>query len=652
MSLTTTTRGLLAALLLGAALRCQLPSPVDGPPWWGVADNDTVSIVWDFNNQLTPFAHHPASVVPAWYTFPPPPTDGWSFTGQPLTWFATLNGHTGCVGFTGNGTPLSAIASLLVDNDPRPNWIKVFFLQFDSTFAASGKVTGAIRQVLGQYKRVDIKEETVSIGNGWFRTTVNAELLPQPDWEACDFTLTETGLGTDAIDNLFVNSKCVQPPPDQTGDALADTDTSLGPPGSQGVIDLASPSSTNNTRCQAVAVTESPPPGNVRTYWISAAAQPTVGAPHLLFRLNATGTQSAPALAVGTFSNTAPLGLTGLTVEKASAAQSFVWGVRDLRLAGGPIELVSIDANTGAIGPVVALQPGALTLPPPPHAFGITFSPPGNTGAGSFWLTDNQNQAALAGSAYEFSRGGVLLNPTATTPRTLVGRLPRQSIGSGYDPLTGMLYFMSSDPLVTPQGTTRVNGLEISAYDYQPTGVQFFGDLRLPDPLNPGGVVLAFDVYRRNNGDFRAPTIVSAGGLTLLYELKGPFRFGWNLLGQCGMAGDPPMRGYANFRVTLSGVPNATGAILEAGFSNTLYGTTALPFNLGFVGLPESNVSVSLDMNSPFLPVVNGRCFYVIPLLPAGVGPAYVPLFFQWVVFDLTAPFGIATSQAGKTVIY
>lgn len=29
-----------------------------------------------------------------------------------------------------------------------------------------------------------------------------------------------------------------------------------------------------------------------------------------------------------------------------------------------------------------------------------------------------------------------------------------------------------------------------------------------------------------------------------------------------------------------------------------------------------------------------------------------MPMFFQWVVFDRTAPGGIATSLAGKTVIY
>src|SRR5206468_2852770 len=118
------------------------------------------------------------------------------------------------------------------------------------------------------------------------------------------------------------------------------------------------------------------------------------------------------------------------------------------------------------------------------------------------------------------------------------------------------------------------------------------------DPVtgHAGGVLLDFSVYRRNNGDFRAPCIVSANNTTLLYELKGPYRFGWNLLGQCGMDGDPPMRGATNFRVTLTGVPNATGAVLEAGFSNRRAGAVALPFNLGFVGLHESNISVSLDM--------------------------------------------------------
>jgi hypothetical protein len=657
MSATTTLRGLLAAAVLAAAAAAQLPKPVDGPPWWGVSDNDTVSIYWDFNNGLSPFLHHPNSVVPPWYVFPNPPDDGFTHPA-PIGWLPAVTNHTGCIGFTGTGTPLSAVLSLVVDNDPRVNWIKVFFVQVDTTDSATEKVVSAIREVLGQYKRVSLSDSTVPIGSGWSRVTINAELLPQPDWEAMDFTLTELGLGTVAIDNLFVSSKCVAPPPDEKGDALSDVDAG------QPRLLLQPPA--NTTRFEAVAVTENALGG--RSYWVSTTAAPTPGATHQVLRLAPNGS-TASTTTVGAFSATVPLGLTGLTVERVNPAQSFVYGVRDARLLNGNVEIVAIDANTGAVSPtVVSLQTTALPLPPAPHRFGLTFFPPGNTGAGSFWLIDNQDQVGLVGSAYEFARNGAPLASTAAGG-SLFNRLPRQVVGSGYDELTGMLYFMSAEPRQTPLGITRTNGLEFSAYDYQPTGVQFFGDLTIADPVGPGGAATAMNVYRRHdpnpalNGAWRAACIVVAGPpgnqQQFLYELKGPFRFGWNLLGRCGMSGGPPMRGTTNFQVTLTGVPHANFAVLYAGFSNTVFGTFSLPLNLGpgsgnvgIAGLEESNISVSLDLSSVLLPVTNGSVAYTVPLLPAGVGPANVPLFFQWVVFDPSTPFGLATSQCGKTLIF
>jgi hypothetical protein len=661
---TTTLRGLFAMATLAAVGLSQLPKPVDGPPWWGVSDNDTVSIYWGFDIQATPYLHHANSVVPPWYIYPSPPNDGFTHPA-PITWLPTVTSHTGCIGFTGNGTPLSAVLSLVVDNDPRVDWIKVFFVQVDVTDTATETVVSAIREVLGQYKRVSMSEEKVSLGSGWSRVTINAELLPQPDWEAVDFTLTETALGTVAIDNLFVSSKCIKPPPDQGGDALSDVDAN------QPAIPLA----PVNVRCQAVAVTEDA--AGVRSYWVSAAAQPSPGSTHQLLRLDPAGNPLGPATSVGAFSAASPLGLTGLTVERVAGPtlQNLVYGVRDNRILNGQIEILKIDASvpTPVILATVPLQLTGLALPPAPNRFGLTFFPPGNTGAGSFWLIDNQAQPG-PGSAYEFARNGALLRPSAATASNLFNRLPPQVVGSGYDELTGMLYFMSSAPRQTPAGVTRTNGLEYSAYDYQPTGVQFFGDLTIPDPLpgsgSPGGVASAMHVYRRHhptnpalNGLWRAAVIVltgPAGSQTpTLYELKGPYRFGWNLLGHCGMAGDPPMRGATNFQVTLTGVPHANFAVLYAGFSNTTYGTFSLPLNLGpgpgnvgIAGLEESNISVSLDLSSVLLPVTNGSVAYRVPLLPAGVGPANVPLFFQWVVFDPSTPFGLATSQCGKTLIF
>jgi hypothetical protein len=256
-----------------------------------------------------------------------------------------------------------------------------------------------------------------------------------------------------------------------------------------------------------------------------------------------------------------------------------------------------------------------------------------------------------ASSGYEFSRSGALLNPATSTNNNLVGQLPARTVGAGYDPLKGMLYFVSAEPQTTPVGSARTNVIEVSGYDLRPTGVQYFGNLQVTDPLGPGGVAKSLQVYRRLTGEWRSVMCVGAAGRTLLYEQKGPYRFGFNQLGRCGMRG-LPMRGSTSFQVTLSGVPRATGAILYAGFNNLRYGSVPLPYSLAQFGLLESNISVSLDMNSVFLPVVNGTCIATIPLLPPGASPPNVPLFFQWVVFDPTARNGVATSQAGKVLIY
>ncbi len=65
----------------------------------------------------------------------------------------------------------------------------------------------------------------------------------------------------------------------------------------------------------------------------------------------------------------------------------------------------------------------------------------------------------------------------------------------------------------------------------------------------------------------------------------------------------------------------------------------------------ETVVNQSLDLPVISLPVVNGSAGHTIPL-PTGVIWAYAPTFWQWAVFDPTAPFGLTLSQAGKTVLY
>jgi hypothetical protein len=212
-----------------------------------------------------------------------------------------------------------------------------------------------------------------------------------------------------------------------------------------------------------------------------------------------------------------------------------------------------LDAATGAL---VGTLPLTGFPPIAPQRFGLAFNPSGNLGAGTFLVTAT---VANSGIALEFDRAGALL-------RTALN-LPANVGGAGYDPVFGNWYFFSSQPRATPAGPVQVNGFEWSGYDFDPTGVTFFGNLQQPNPGGPrGGVAGGFEVYRRPDGAFRAVCVAHLQTHNVLYELEGPFRFGPSLLGTTGMRG-LPFEGSPNFEVRLSGVPNAVFAALYAGFS-------------------------------------------------------------------------------------
>jgi len=625
--------GALTTVLLGSQLLAQIPDKP--PPWWGVQDNVTVSLFWNFSG---PAPLVPLQVaVPPWYS--PAVTQG-VITG-PLVIIPALNGHTDVLGLVGNGTAQSASLDLTVDNDPHLNWVKIFWFQFDEFQGANGSVIEAIEQDLLQYDRSSVTIQSVPIGQGWNRVTVSAQLIPQPDDEGVDWTFTENALGNAAIDNLFVNSKCVK-----IDDSDQDADGAMGEPEAGFPLDLNA--ATGNSNCVAAAVTEGPAPGFARTYWISSL---NAFALHEVFRLDETGI-SLGSTPLPFTSATAPIGATDLAVERTysttgAIVNQRVYALVDARTsAAAGIVLSAIDTG-GGLTPafnVTISAPFPAGFPPAPHRFGLAFNPAGAQGAGTFWLSGQ------FGQAYEFRRlpsGGAFVGVHVRT----ITNLPLEVVGAGYDEALGNLYWFSSNAVATPSGPVQVNGYEWSGYDLEPTGARFFGNLNLPSPIGPrGGVASGLEVYRRDNGDFRALCVVRVAqpvARSLLYELKGPFRWGASLASTCGMRG-LPFEGSNNFQVTLSGVPSAAFAALYAGFS-----PRTPPINLAGFGLDETNVLVDFHMNSTLqLPTAQGEFAFTLPLPGPGSGFSYVPLFFQWVVFDPTAPHGVTMSKAGKTLIY
>jgi hypothetical protein len=270
-------------------------------------------------------------------------------------------------------------------------------------------------------------------------------------------------------------------------------------------------------------------------------------------------------------------------------------------------------------------------------------------------FTDNVGN----GHMIEYSRTGL---PGA------IQDAPAQCVGLGYDSALGNFYGFSRAPQPTPFGPIEVNGFEWSGYDFQSTGTRFCGDLSVQNGLAgpPGGRAAGLEVYRRLSAvpvprsSLSLACVVEAPNATTtppgrqwLYELSGPFGFGYSVLGRCGMRNGPPFVGSPNFEVTLKGVPHSLFAMLFIGFSNTASAIGPLPIPLTpLLGWPESILSISPDISSPLLlPSAPGEFSLPIPI-PPNPSLAYAPLFFQWLAIDTSITGGLALSQAGKTVLY
>ncbi|MBK8100904.1 MAG: hypothetical protein IPK26_27780 [Planctomycetes bacterium] len=617
---------LAAGLVLAQALAL-LPAQENAPPWWGVADNNTVSLAWDFEG---PAPLQPSFVrAPAWYN----PTVTALVPSPGIQVLGGVAGHGQVLALAGNGTPRSESIALKVDNDPRPYWIKEFWVQFEANESATGSIRAKLREALNSpnnaYKRADIVESEESLGGGWARVTIEANLIPQPWDEDIDWTLIESALGTDMIDNLFVNSRCVAPPPDETGDALGLVESST-------VIDLAV--ATGNANCFAACAFTTG--AGTRRYFVSAQS-PAANQQLLIFEVQ--GPTAAIPITTPIQPSPLPVSLHDLALADIPGRGTLIFGVADERgtVGVGTVTLKALNPNVVPAvflpGADIVLQNFPAGLQPP---FGLAFNPDGAQGAGTFWITER------TGVAIEYRVNGT---PTGELITTGEG-MPLGVVGAGYDRFTGMLYWWSQRPTPGPVGPVQVCGFEHSLYTQRPTGVEFFGDLTLAG-APAGGIATGMEVYRRAGDDLRLLVVANVGGRSVMYEMKGPFRYGWSLEGRIGMEGGAPFRGNANWGLTLRGVPDASFAMLFLGFDNRNYAGQQLPVYLSTLGLAETAISVALDLQATLRPIVNGGTREPVPI-PALAGLQGVPMFSQWLILDPTVPQGLTMSQAGKTIIW
>jgi hypothetical protein len=616
----------LAALCATAAAQ----TPVDAPPWWGVQDEVTVSIAWDFDNgggQLPP-QQPDFQVAAPWYQNNTP----WSATGTPLQFLPTFQGHQGVYALVGNGTPISATLDLFVDNDPHLDWVKLFWIQYDEYDQTGVGLSAQIQQQLTKYGRAAVTEEREAIGNGWDRVTISAELVPQPDDEALDWRFVESALGTVAIDNVFVNSRCVKPRPDEVGDAMGRVTN-----GATQAINLTL--QTGRT-CRAVAVTRGNAVNPGRRLWVAAVGQP--GQSHTVFELTANGQTTIASTNLPTSVAAAPFGPMDMAVETVELPTGVFqeWVYVLVRLSTGDLVIRAIDATTNQIDPSRTRQVPAGAAPfATGQKLGLAFDPDGDNGNGSFWVTGQTTIQPIAYRALEYAASGVPVAPINAFD------VPTETNGFAYDATLGNFYCFSMEPVQRASGAiSQVNGYEISGYDELPTGVRFCGDLTIPNPGGPdGGLASGMTLYRTFGGidsELRLACVADVGASQYFYELAGPFRYGYSRFGTIGMQNGPPFLG-GSFDVTLRGVPNSLLAAL-------FVGDAAANIPIGV----EAFASVSSFVNAgPFTPVAPGRFSFSIALPPT---PAlsYYEAFFQWVVLDGTAPGFLGFTQAGKTVLY
>lgn len=640
----------LLALAFAACVACALAAqtPSKSPPWWRVNDNVTVSLYWDFN---APFAagSFPApslAVVPSWYS--PLVTQG--VASANLGYVASLGGQPGVFGLVATAPGQAASLDLTVDNDPYPDWIKLFWFQYDVYEGGAGTIRAAIEESLG-YKRAIVAESSTPLSGGWSRVTIEAQLIPQPDDEGIDWTFLSTAAGTIGIDNLFVNSKCVRPPPDETGDAFGDVKRRSDLDGV-----------TAGADCRAVAIVEGPAPAFAREYW-AVAASSLPGAPHRLLRLaGAPPTSVAATFALGATSITAPQGPGDLAIERLASAggqlATIVWVILDNRAAGGGVALQGFDTATGAPSLLALAGFPPTSLVPANQMLGLAFEPSGEQGLGTFWVS--ATDAAGQGRLLEFSRA-------AATPGALLQSAPMEPdcSGLGYDDTLGRFYAFRNTPQATPTAPIQAHGYEISAYDLQPTGARFCSDLTAQNGAGPrGGVARGLEVWRSRSqprSQLELACVVATAGnpasTRSIVELAGPFAFGWSRLGRCGMANVGPYNGLpfvgAPFTVELRGVPQSAFAMLYVGFSNSASSVGPLPLDLGpLLGWQESVLSVSPDVSSPLLAPSGPGSFQLTFGVPNNPLLAYQPVFCQWLALDAGVSGFFALSQAGKTVVY
>lgn len=190
----------LVVLGVWGALSCAAFAQFNPPSWYWLNSNDNSRYGYGFNTFGDPFTpdylHNPfLPGGPADVQIQGDVVQGFDFGSGSFAMCVEAS-HTGVITFT-------------FANAARPNWEKHVWFQVD--FKENPPQSDVSAGLFANGGQVSFSETVETLGGGWFRSTCEAVIRPQPDHEQLIFFLNGGSDGV-CIDNLHFGTICVPVP--------------------------------------------------------------------------------------------------------------------------------------------------------------------------------------------------------------------------------------------------------------------------------------------------------------------------------------------------------------------------------------------------------------------------------------------------------
>lgn len=168
------------------------------PDWWGIRDFDTVSLLYQFNDDSATI--EPDSIV-VFYNTPEPSSV--EISKQNTEWINMLNNHTGVLSLvpqiTGKARMQLNTSNLL--SGYRPKQVRY---QFDVFTNSAVLNTSTVTSIFGTTEHTLISVEQLQYG--WVRMSGIFDIVGQPKEYRLEWIFDNAYFGNVAIDNLYITA--------------------------------------------------------------------------------------------------------------------------------------------------------------------------------------------------------------------------------------------------------------------------------------------------------------------------------------------------------------------------------------------------------------------------------------------------------------